>query len=296
VLHGKVIKVMDRRAGGVTGDGTHTVSHLVEQSNQADTAQRAKLRRQRAPMLIDDEATKLLEARGFTADSVIPAGEFVALRRRANISAGGTYEILPPETLHPDNRMVAINATAALGLDIAGIDVISPDPALSWRETGGIIVEVNAQPQIGFRDTEAIFGEILLAAIGGKGDIPLHLLLLGDGTELPASMPELAASAKCNGAAWGTSGWVAGAGVLGPFANAYRAAKGVLLDTRVTGALIAMTEKEIMRFGLPAARFTSIRLAGAAGWEPSPWTQQLIGKHSQHILRLPPERATGAAA
>jgi cyanophycin synthetase len=295
VLHGKVIKVMDRRPGGVTGDGKQTVARLVERLNDDDKAQRAKMRRQRAPMVLDDEATKLLEARGFKANSVVPAGEFIALRRRSNISAGGTYEILPPEALHPDNRMVAINAAATLGLDIAGIDVISPDPALSWRETGGIICEVNAQPQIGFRDTEQIFGEILRAAIGGNGDIPVHLLLVQDGSEIP-SLPELAARAKCDAAAGGTSGWIVGGGALGPFANAYRAAKGVLLDQRVASAVIVMTDLEATRFGLPAARFASIRVVGEPGWEPSPWVQQMVAKHSPRIIRQLPGHAPGAAA
>jgi cyanophycin synthetase len=298
VLHGRVIKVMDRRPGGVTGDGKHTVARLVELSNDRDKAMRAKLRRQRAPMRIDEEAQKLLAARGYDADSVISEGEFVPLRRRANISAGGTYEILPPDALHPDNRMLAVNAAVALGLDIAGIDVISEDPAKSWRETDGIIVEVNAQPQIGYRDTEAIFGEILMALMGGKGDIPVHLVVTEDGFELPAPLPQLAAGAKCNAAAAGTSAWIAGAGELGPFANSFRAARGVLRDTRTAAAVVAMTEADVLRFGLPAARLASIQLVGAEPWQPSPSLQQLIAGHSKRIVRqrpAPPRVAAGAA-
>jgi cyanophycin synthetase len=236
-------------------------------------------------MRLDEEALKLLGARGFAPDSVLPDGEFVALRRRANISAGGTYQILPPETLHPDNRMLAVNAALALGLDVAGIDVISGDPAESWRETGGIIVEVNAQPQIGYRDTETIFGEILVELMRGKGDIPVHLLITQEGFKPLATLPQLAASAKCNAAAWGKTAWIAGAGVLGPFANAFRAGRAVLIDRRVQGAVIAMTEKDVLRFGLPAARFTSIRLIGNAEWQPSPALQQLIGAHSEKLVR-----------
>src|SRR5690606_12830044 len=208
---------------------------------------RAQHGRQRAPMRLDEEALKLLAARGFGPESLLPDGEFVALRRRANISAGGTYQILPPESLHPDNRMLAVNAALALGLDVAGIDVISGDPAKSWRETGGIIVEVNAQPQIGYRDTEEIFGEILMALMRGKGDIPVHLLITQDGLKPAATLPQMAASAKCNAAAWGANAWIAGAGALGPFANSFRAGKAILIDRRVQGALVAMSEKDVMR-------------------------------------------------
>jgi cyanophycin synthetase len=296
VLHGKVIKIMDRRPGGVTGDGAHTVTQLVELSNARDRAMRAQHGRQRAPMRLDEEALKLLAARGYTAESVLPDGEFVALRRRANISAGGTYQILPPETLHPDNRMLAVNAALALGLDVAGIDVISGDPAKSWRETGGIIVEVNAQPQIGYRDTEAIFGEILVELMRGKGEIPVHLAITQDGLKPAATLPQLAASARCNAAVWGKTAWVAGAGVLGPFANSFRAGRAVLIDRRVQGAVIAMSEKDVLRFGLPAARFTSIRLIGNAEWQPSAALQQLIGGHSRQIARQRAGRTASAVA
>jgi cyanophycin synthetase len=296
VLHGKVIKIMDRRPGGVTGDGAHTVTQLVEFSNARDRAMRAQHGRQRAPMRLDEEALKLLAARGYTAESVLPDGEFVALRRRANISAGGTYQILPPETLHPDNRMLAVNAALALGLDVAGIDVISGDPAKSWRETGGIIVEVNAQPQIGYRDTEAIFGEILVELMRGKGEIPVHLAITQDGLKPAATLPQLAAGARCNAAVWGKTAWVAGAGVLGPFANSFRAGRAVLIDRRVQGAVIAMSEKDVLRFGLPAARFTSIRLIGNAEWQPSAALQQLIGGHCRQIARQRAGRTASAVA
>lgn len=296
VLHGKVIKIMDRRPGGVTGDGKSTVIQLVEALNAHDRETRAQHGRQRAPMRIDEEALKLLSAKGYTPESVLPEGEFVALRRRANISAGGTYQILPPESLHPDNRMLAINAALALGLDVAGIDVISGDPEKSWRETGGIIVEVNAQPQIGYRDTESIFGDILVTLLRGKGDIPVHLLLTQDGLKPPASLPQLAAGVKCNAASWGTDAWVAGAGLLGPFASSFHAGKGILLDRRVESAVIAMSEKDVLRFGLPAAKFSSIRLIGNAGWEPSVQVQQLISGHSPRIGRQNVGTAASAAA
>jgi len=296
VLHGKVIKIMDRKPGGVTGDGVHSVTQLVELLNARDRAMRAQHGRQRAPMRLDDEALKLLGAKGLDPESVLPNGEFVALRRRANISAGGTYEILPPESLHPDNRSLAVNAALTLGLDIAGIDVISGDPAKSWRETGGIIVEVNAQPQIGYRDTEEIFGEILVALMRGKGDIPVHLLITEDGFKAPAALPQLAANAKCNAVAWGRDAWIASAGLLGPFANSFQAGRAILMDRRTQGALLAMSEKDVMRLGLPAARFASIRLVGSAEWKPINGLEQVIRGHSQQIVRQQVVLAASAAA
>jgi cyanophycin synthetase len=52
-------------------------------------------------------------------------------------------------SLHEDNRIMAERAVEALGLDVAGVDFISPDISRSYKEVGGAIVRINAAP--GFR-------------------------------------------------------------------------------------------------------------------------------------------------
>src|SRR5206468_1683904 len=53
------------------------------------------------------------------------------------------------DAMHPHNLEIACRAARVIGLDVAGIDIISPDISRSLRETGGGIIEVNAGP--GFR-------------------------------------------------------------------------------------------------------------------------------------------------
>jgi len=50
---------------------------------------------------------------------------------------------------HEDNVEIAEEAARVVGLDVAGIDFLTPDISQPVRETGGAIVEVNAAP--GFR-------------------------------------------------------------------------------------------------------------------------------------------------
>ena len=81
-------------------------------------------------------------------DDVPPDGTMVKLTLTGNMSTGGisidrTFEA------HPDNVEIAEEAARVVGLDVAGIDFISPDIAEPVRETGGAICEVNAAP--GFR-------------------------------------------------------------------------------------------------------------------------------------------------
>src|SRR3546814_3684243 len=66
----------------------------------------------------------------------------------ANLSGGGTA-IDRTDEIHPENALVAEQAAMTIGLDVAGIDFLSPDISRSVRETGGGIIEVNAAP--GFR-------------------------------------------------------------------------------------------------------------------------------------------------
>jgi cyanophycin synthetase len=76
------------------------------------------------------------------------AGEVVYLRSTGNLSTGGTAIDLT-DAVHPDNREMAIRAVEAVGLDVGGVDFLTPDITRSYKEAGGAICEVNAAP--GFR-------------------------------------------------------------------------------------------------------------------------------------------------
>ena len=50
--------------------------------------------------------------------------------------------------MHPDNVTACEMAAGVVGLDIAGIDVLTPDISVPFRENGAVIIEVNAGPGI----------------------------------------------------------------------------------------------------------------------------------------------------
>jgi cyanophycin synthetase len=97
---------------------------------------------------LDREANLMMERVGYTADSVPKEGEVVFLRSTANLSTGGTATDVT-DVIHPDNRDMAVRAVRAIGLDVGGVDFISPNIAESYKNIGGAICEVNAAP--GFR-------------------------------------------------------------------------------------------------------------------------------------------------
>ncbi len=147
VVNGKVVAVAERVPGHVVGDGVHTVGELVEIVN-SDPRRGVGHEKVLTRLEIDHQAERLLEQAGLTVASVLPAGETFYLRSTGNLSTGGTA-IDKTDAIHYDNRIMAERAVKAVGLDVGGVDYISPDIARSYQDVGGSIVEINAAP--GFR-------------------------------------------------------------------------------------------------------------------------------------------------
>ncbi|MFL6199859.1 MAG: cyanophycin synthetase [Thermoanaerobaculia bacterium] len=147
VVDGKVLGVSQRVPGHVVGDGVHTIGQLVERVN-TDPRRGVGHEKVLTRLEADAQAGRLLEQAGLTLDSVLPEGEVFSLRSTGNLSTGGTA-IDRTDVIHYDNRIMAERAVKAVGLDVGGVDFISPDISHSYKEVGGGIVEINAAP--GFR-------------------------------------------------------------------------------------------------------------------------------------------------
>jgi cyanophycin synthetase len=147
VVGGHIVAVAQRVPAHVIGDGEHTVRELVEITN-ADPRRGIGHEKILTRIRIDDEAERLLKKQGFGLDDAPPEGSFVKLAATGNMSSGGT-SIDRTFEAHEDNVDIAEEAAQVVGLDVAGIDFLTPDISQPVRETGGAIVEVNAAP--GFR-------------------------------------------------------------------------------------------------------------------------------------------------
>ncbi len=147
VVNGKVVAAAQRVPGHIVGDGQHTVAELVEIVNQ-DPRRGIGHEKVLTRLELDHQAERLLEGSGLGPDSVLPEGQICYLRSTGNLSTGGT-SVDKTDAIHYDNRIMAERAVKAIGLDVGGVDFISPDIARSHKEVGGAIVEVNAAP--GFR-------------------------------------------------------------------------------------------------------------------------------------------------
>ncbi|HUQ82864.1 MAG TPA: cyanophycin synthetase [Gemmatimonadaceae bacterium] len=146
VIGGRVVAVAERVPAHVKGDGTRTVRELIDLANQ-DPRRGVGHSKVLTRLEYDDATVDFLARSGLTLDSVPPNGEPVWLSATANLSTGGT-SIDRTDEIHPSNITACEMAAGVVGLDIAGIDVITPDISVPFRENGAAIIEVNAAPGV----------------------------------------------------------------------------------------------------------------------------------------------------
>lgn len=147
VVDNKLVAVAKRVPGHVVGDGKNSIASLIDLVNE-DPRRGIGHEKVLTRLELDHQAQRLMEKSGFNQDTVLPEGEVFYLRSTANLSTGGTAIDLT-DVVHPENREMAVRAIQAVGLDVGGVDFLTPDITRSYKEVGGAIVEVNAAP--GFR-------------------------------------------------------------------------------------------------------------------------------------------------
>lgn len=258
---GRVVKIEQRVAGGVTGNGRSTVAELIT-AKQGNPHFRRFLRTTgKMPLSLDGEAEQMLAEQHLTSDSVPDDGQVVVLRRRTNISTGGDQIGIAIDRAHRDNLELAIRAADLVYLDLAGVDLMIPDIAQSWLEVGGLICEVNARPQIDIQTSPDVYYDILRAVVGGTTRIPAHLFIIPDDKVLSGELIKaLMGETGCSSLSTPQGVWVGGRKLATRPPGGFSAARTVLSEREADDALCVITSGEIIRRGLPIDRFDSIRI------------------------------------
>lgn len=182
---GRLLYAVKRLPMSVLADGRHPIAELVQAELDAQRRlppwQRSKIQP------LDALALSAIAAAGYSADSVPPAGRRVALRRIESTAWGGVDEEVSA-IVHPENLRIALEASRLFGLDIAGIDLITPDIARPWFENGAIINEVNHAPQLGGGEISRRQIPVLLdLLVQDRGRIPIEVFVGGEAAWTAAS-------------------------------------------------------------------------------------------------------------
>ncbi|KQB52782.1 GNAT family acetyltransferase [Pseudomonas endophytica] len=145
VIGFEVVAAAIRKPAQVVGDGHHRVVQLIEA--QSRRRQAATDGESRIPL--DAETERTVIAAGYTYDSILPAGEILAVRRAANLHTGGTLEDVT-EVLHPVLIDAAVRAARALDIPVVGLDLMVPaadQPEYVFIEANERVGLANHEPQ-----------------------------------------------------------------------------------------------------------------------------------------------------
>jgi D-alanine-D-alanine ligase-like ATP-grasp enzyme len=142
-LDGKLIDVVRRLPPRVVGDGSSTVAELISAENRRrlEGAGWAGFRL----LTVDLEAVLTLERQGLRLRSAPEQGRTVAVKGVESQNAPRDNETVR-ERLSEELVGSAAAAVRAVGLRLAGVDLVTSDLSRPLRESGGVVVEVNCTP------------------------------------------------------------------------------------------------------------------------------------------------------
>lgn len=181
VVNGKVAAAAERIPAHVTGDGEHSIEELINIENQSDLRGEDH-EKPLTKIKVDGQVKAVLGKQGMNLTDVPEAGKKVWLRDNANLSTGGQAHDCT-DLIHPENKEIFEAAAKTIGLDIAGIDVVTDDISKPMRQGNGAIIEVNAAPGIRMH---------LSPAKGVKRDVVSPILDMMFPENIPYSIPVVA--------------------------------------------------------------------------------------------------------
>jgi D-alanine-D-alanine ligase-like ATP-grasp enzyme len=144
-LDGELIDVIRHVPPRLTGDGRATVEQLIDRENARRLAAAGAAGLSLLEVGLDTVFT--LERQGLRLDSVVAEGETIAVQTVTNDNRLEDTETFR-EPLNPELVDAARRAAGAVGLRLAGVDVITPDASQPLERTGGAVAEVNGTPGI----------------------------------------------------------------------------------------------------------------------------------------------------
>jgi len=143
-LDGKFLDAVRRRPPSVVGDGTHTIRGLVRMENSRRLGGEIVALH---PLELDLDAKLFLAAAGRTLREVPEGGRPVVVKRIANQNSDRDNDSVR-SLVHPSVVELGAKACRVLDLQLAAVDLITPDVSRPLPEVGGVVGEVNTTPAL----------------------------------------------------------------------------------------------------------------------------------------------------
>ncbi|SFB20694.1 MULTISPECIES: cyanophycin synthetase [unclassified Bacillus (in: firmicutes)] len=147
VVNGELVGASLRLPPFVIGNGEDTIRKLIERENENPLRGEGHEKPMTKIPLQNYAVSCYLEKWDLSMSSVPEKGKVVQVVGNANLSTGG-QAIDVTDQVHPSLKNMAITAAEAIGLDVAGVDLICKDISKPANCNEIAIVEVNAAPGI----------------------------------------------------------------------------------------------------------------------------------------------------
>lgn len=169
-LDGELLDAVQRNPPAVTGDGRSSIRELIAEQNRRRLREGVGLAQVQLAMDSDVDAT--LRRQGLSLRAVPPEGRVVAVKTVVNDNRA-TENTAVRERIGDALVAQGRRAAEAIGVRLAGVDVITPDPTTSLDDNGGKILEVNTTPGLYLHynrvgDPVRVAEPILRAMFGSK--------------------------------------------------------------------------------------------------------------------------------
>ncbi len=144
IIDYKFVAATELTPPSVVGNGKDTIMELIEQIN-SDPDRALGDKGKLTIIQIDETTGRILKSKAYTPETILDKGEILVLKKSGNPKLGGTSTDVT-EKVNPFNRFIAERAAKVIGLNVAGVDIISHDIGKPLNENGGVVLEINAAP------------------------------------------------------------------------------------------------------------------------------------------------------
>lgn len=144
-LGGALIHAVRRDPPVLVGDGKRSLSTLAK----AETQRRLSANPATAlsPLRLDGDAVNWLAEQNLGPSHVPEAGRTITAKKAVNQNAASQNHTVTHD-VHPDTAAACGRLVKDLGVEFAGVDILSKDIAVPLEENGGCIGEINTTPGI----------------------------------------------------------------------------------------------------------------------------------------------------
>ncbi len=274
VVGGRMVAASRGQREFVVGDGRQTITELVAELN-SDPRRGENYTDALDIVNLSEAALIVLAKQGFDFHSVPAAGERVLIKHVGDLIEDCT------DIVHPTTAETAVLAAKAVGLDVAGLDIVVSDISKPLADQRGGIVEVNAGPSLSshvspLRGKPRPVGDAIIEMLfpgQAPSAIPILVVLSPTGeTKLASKLFQSQISEKKRYAMLSRTRILVDGKSLPSSSDLHRDVRGILGHPFVEGIVLELSFSELLRRGFPCKHAECVVVDSRSSQQSSAFT------------------------